>query len=511
MTDIKRNISDVTVDLPSSGSFSPESHNDKKLHTKPGRKPIETEPKSKRTAQNRAAQRAYRERKERKMKDLEDKVKSLEEDNIKALTESDFLKAQVDMLKSELARYRGNADMTDLNLPNKVGKLTHPQTGGYLPSFSSQTSVSTKSSSLSNHIPSVSSVGSEPATKLNTSPFSVDFPWSKDNLKKNTTTDSISSHNSSNNNFQVPDLVGGSSSSSSPLNENILVSPDSSVSSTHESTNLQIKPTTKNSISNNFEEKVDPFCVQLNEACGTKQCPIPKYKRNGSKASVTSSTKYGKDDQFQQYNSPFSNLVTPNSNFEGYQGGQVSSQFDYLSDPFFLPNNNTNTTEFNFPESSNDDPLAFLNDNNFDVSLAFGNSNTKNEVKKPEVKEVDPISFLTTEESIYDPLNQGNNFDLGDFVKPAENISQGKYDSAYTTSVVPNDEEDENEVVPAPADTMRCSEIWDRITAHPKYTEIDIDGLCSELKSKAKCSERGVVINSADVNQLLEQSTMFKR
>ncbi|KAK6462262.1 Bzip transcription factor Pap1 bound To Dna, partial [Scheffersomyces coipomensis] len=66
------------------------------------RKPIETEPKSKRTAQNRAAQRAYRERKERKMKDLEDKVKNLEDKNIKVTTEADFLKAQVEMLKKEL-------------------------------------------------------------------------------------------------------------------------------------------------------------------------------------------------------------------------------------------------------------------------------------------------------------------------------------------------------------------------------------------------------------------------
>lgn len=55
-----------------------------------GRKPIDTEPKSKRTAQNRAAQRAYRERKERKMKELEDKVRLLEDANVRALTETDF-------------------------------------------------------------------------------------------------------------------------------------------------------------------------------------------------------------------------------------------------------------------------------------------------------------------------------------------------------------------------------------------------------------------------------------
>ena len=104
MADVKRAYSQFDT---------PSDHVDKKLHTKPGRKPIETEPKSKRTAQNRAAQRAYRERKERKMKDLEDKVLLLEEQNIKVATESDFLKAQVDMLKQELARYRGTTDLLD--------------------------------------------------------------------------------------------------------------------------------------------------------------------------------------------------------------------------------------------------------------------------------------------------------------------------------------------------------------------------------------------------------------
>ena len=37
-----------------------------------------------------AAQRAYRERKERKMKELEDKVRLLEDANVRALTETDF-------------------------------------------------------------------------------------------------------------------------------------------------------------------------------------------------------------------------------------------------------------------------------------------------------------------------------------------------------------------------------------------------------------------------------------
>ncbi|TPX58997.1 hypothetical protein PhCBS80983_g02786 [Powellomyces hirtus] len=46
---------------------------------KPGRKPATTEPANKRTAQNRAAQRAFRERKERYVKELEERLAQLEE------------------------------------------------------------------------------------------------------------------------------------------------------------------------------------------------------------------------------------------------------------------------------------------------------------------------------------------------------------------------------------------------------------------------------------------------
>ncbi|KAJ5684286.1 uncharacterized protein N7477_000631 [Penicillium maclennaniae] len=56
------------------------------------------EPQSKRKAQNRAAQRAFRERKERHVRDLEDKVNSLEE-------ASKSLQADNERLKRELAKY----------------------------------------------------------------------------------------------------------------------------------------------------------------------------------------------------------------------------------------------------------------------------------------------------------------------------------------------------------------------------------------------------------------------
>ncbi|EAZ63026.2 basic-leucine zipper transcription factor [Scheffersomyces stipitis CBS 6054] len=492
MNDVKRNYAEVLSSESPMGS-TPDAHDDKKLHTKPGRKPIETEPKSKRTAQNRAAQRAYRERKERKMKDLEDKVKSLEDENIKATTEADFLKAQVDMLKNELARYRGHTDFSDLNLPTKVGNLSNPNTsksGSYNFNSASSTASSAKSANSVQHTSTSSSLNDNSPRQ-----FSVDFPWSKDNLMslKSGTNVASSEYNA---NQQVPDLVSGSSSSTSPLNDNLLVSPDSSVSSASNPINVN----TNLDFTSSFDEQLDPFCVKLNEACGTKQCPVPKTKRNDSRVSQSSIPN--------QFSSPFSNLVTPTP--------QNLNDIDYLSDPFFNQVGDPFSLDFNTtPSHNNEDPLSFLNDNNFDVSLAFGDPNPRHGKD-----ELDPIALLTTEESIYDPLKDTSgvnvNFNFNDFVKSSLPSETTPKERNYTLTEPSINEEvaeddDDDAVVPAPEQTIRCSEIWDRITAHPKYTEIDIDGLCNELKSKAKCSEKGVVINAADVNQLLEQSAMKRR
>jgi AP-1-like factor len=45
----------------------------------------------------------------------------------------------------------------------------------------------------------------------------------------------------------------------------------------------------------------------------------------------------------------------------------------------------------------------------------------------------------------------------------------------------------------------------DRISSHPRFVsgELDMDGLCSELRSKAKCSEVGVVVAESDVHEVL--------
>ncbi|KAJ2233659.1 DNA-binding transcription factor yap1 [Coemansia sp. RSA 485] len=79
-----------------------------------GRKPITTEASSKRTAQNRAAQRAFRERKQQHLKGLEEKIQELTERQERTERENRQLRNSIDRLKKE-------------NISLKAGKFTYEE------------------------------------------------------------------------------------------------------------------------------------------------------------------------------------------------------------------------------------------------------------------------------------------------------------------------------------------------------------------------------------------------
>ncbi|KAJ2755988.1 DNA-binding transcription factor yap1 [Coemansia pectinata] len=94
---------------------------DEKKFKKPGRKPILTEASTKRTAQNRAAQRAFRERKQQYLKGLEEKVKELTEQQERTERENAQLKQCVDQLKEENVTLKSSGtQFTYENVPSSV-------------------------------------------------------------------------------------------------------------------------------------------------------------------------------------------------------------------------------------------------------------------------------------------------------------------------------------------------------------------------------------------------------
>ncbi|KAI1871320.1 uncharacterized protein JN550_004765 [Neoarthrinium moseri] len=196
-----------------------------KVPKKPGRKPLTNEPSSKRKAQNRAAQRAFRERKEQHLKDLETKVAELEKASETTNNENSQLRAQVEKMTTELNEYKkklslansgarsysgskappfGSGMMSNLNDVNfqfefpKFGVLPGPQaTNGRSPSF-----------------PSPSSLGSQPTPSDKNDTATPGSTKSRENSQSQSDKDALSKFSSIINTSPYDALLGNASRSS---------------------------------------------------------------------------------------------------------------------------------------------------------------------------------------------------------------------------------------------------------------------------------------------------------
>src|SRR5690606_215643 len=116
---------------------------------KPGRKPLTSEPTSKRKAQNRAAQRAFRERKEKHLRDLEQKVEDLTKASESANSENSILRAQIEQLQTELQEYKRRLHHSEMSKTVRTSPLTLPGFQFDFPPFGGSNSVFSRSSSAS--------------------------------------------------------------------------------------------------------------------------------------------------------------------------------------------------------------------------------------------------------------------------------------------------------------------------------------------------------------------------
>ncbi|VVT52082.1 uncharacterized protein SAPINGB_P003311 [Magnusiomyces paraingens] len=364
----------ASVSVPSTtiNSKKKQSASTKPTPKRPGRRINPNEPESKRKAQNRAAQRAFRERKERHLKDLEQRVEELENEAQETNTENEFLRKQVERLQNELRKFRN-------------GKYSVQETGQSItPAF--------------------------PDAK-----FTFEFPFFQgssgpvDGENQSNEQSQLTYHNKS---------PSGSISSGESYNATSQLTSDTSSCGT--------------------EPKEDSFCEQLNLACGNRENPIPKYKSVNPLIISTpdvSGTSNITNDTLSA--SPVPKLTIKK---------EVSSSFE----------------------------LDFLSD------------------YKDQVFDSDLLSFADSSKSIsvFDSI-------------PSVQSNTSENSIALNEPQFDSDDNDEDNEVPAPSKLMTCTAVWDRISSHPKFADLDIDGLCAELRTKAKCSESGVVLTESDVNKVL--------
>lgn len=248
----------------------------------------------KRKAQNRAAQRAFRERKEKHVKDLEIKVEELEKASQSTTQENSKLRAQVERMTVELAEYKkrlsivsstrtpnvagkhptfGNAVIGNLNDVNfqfefpKFGQLpgskssqsTNGQIGGRpsaSPSLSRTASDQVSPSNTTGRQGSTQSNGLDAQTKEDLAKFSGIFsPPLTNNVVASAARGSASSH-----------TTGAATSSSSPsASSNSNGGPSSSCGTSPEPTNNQSPVTFKPEALGTIGEEMHPSLSGANQ------------------------------------------------------------------------------------------------------------------------------------------------------------------------------------------------------------------------------------------------------
>ncbi|PYH49257.1 putative bZIP transcription factor AP-1/Yap1 [Aspergillus saccharolyticus JOP 1030-1] len=479
------------------GAGKKRRESDDKTAKKPGRKPLTSEPTSKRKAQNRAAQRAFRERKEKHLKDLETKVDELQKASDDANQENGLLRAQIERLQVELKEYRKRLSwvtstngLTAMNaipgayskgnyngLQNNDFMFDFPKFGD-LPGahiFNNAQWGKNQQNKLKNdpgsrndsRVPGVLSRDPLNGIKANGSATNTPSPMSQSNgdrLGSKSATPKLP--NAQQHAPSVQDISNSDSpSSSSDSHQSQFLSssgtsPEPSVNSPAIKHQGDHSNCTYNGI--NGEES---FCAQLGMACGNIKNPIPAVRH--SSVSVTN---------------------TPN------QTDQVSKETP--------------------PPEPALEMLAQQNGGQFDPVL-FGDWR-------------EPQDAILSQDfgTFFDDA-----FPLPDLGSPSHNFSEVASQQPQQppqpkrTLIDEIDSKlDEDEVVPGEDQTqmLSCTKIWyvpsspginpsiptqnrDRLQSMEKFRngELDVDNLCSELRMKARCSEGGVVVNQQDVEDIM--------
>ncbi|KAK7509194.1 AP1-like transcription factor [Phyllosticta citriasiana] len=481
---------------------------EEKQAKKPGRKPLTSEPTTKRKAQNRAAQRAFRERKEKHLKDLETKVQELEKASDATNHENGLLRAQVERLQMELREYRKRLSLnasgvgkTPSGFPSLLSNASpgannfqfeFPRFGGLpgshlynnngtLPKASSNTpaggrqnsagrsmspssntngvrspdKASTVTSSSSLHSPSTNGAG-------NTANASPTLNGPRGSVSSSTGVGRVFQFNSNANSSN--DSPSASSVSNYGANSSCGTSPEPSHNSPG---NEKTKDAQGNGYAcyGNTEGEVT-FCEKLNEACGNHRNPIPRAlsQSNGTPAPLAANHQ-----------------------------AQVSKR----------PGN-----DFGL------DWLANQNDNQFNPSL-FG------DYRESQVAVVGDGDFTGGFFNDAFPADFSTSpFNFGDGPTPGTANKQNPMEAIQKIQ-----DGDDDEVVPGedPNNLLSCHKIWyviwsfmylctltlhrDKLQNRQDFKDgtIDIDGLCTELRAKARCSESGVVVDSKDVEAALKR------
>ncbi|KAI9790986.1 MAG: DNA-binding transcription factor yap1 [Peltula sp. TS41687] len=452
----KRKISDEIK--AENGGGNKRREGDDKTVKKPGRKPLTSEPTSKRKAQNRAAQRAFRERKEKHLKDLEVKVADLERASESANHENGLLRAQVARLQDDLKEYRKR--LTTLRQP------------------------------ASQSPPGSSSFGSRGSNGLdNSNTFQFDFP-KFGGLPGSRLFDNASLLKSEQGENKAS--KAGLSKQASPTEQ---ANPDKQGVTGLYSPSVSANAGGTAASTPGYSHS--PNIEARNGSVGNGSMPQLNTGNMSSSASPSASTV--------SHHGPGSSACTSPETFNNHSpvnGKPMNTPLNSISEEF-SEQGITGGALYGQNGSQEKDSTKAVSGIDWLVQQNGG--------------QFDPVLFGDYRES-QDAITSGDYgffndaFPLYDFSPfPVNNNTATTQQQPGKSIVEQTEERQDAEVEPVPAENtldrveVNCNRLWDRIQSNEKYQkgELDIDSLCNDLQMKATCSETGIVFDQQLVDAVL--------
>lgn len=448
---------------------------------KPGRKKDPNEPETKRRAQNRAAQRAFRERKERHLKDLETRVHELEQSARSWQNSNLMLRTKLSALEDELEHYRsgrvpplntaapvipGQQPPASLGAAPVAAPVTAPGTTWPAMPFDPLDDLQGPASVLPGRSGSITGLHG-PATVL---PYTRRQGSVIDEQLFGILPPPTGSA------ATRPLSLSTSSSPHSVPSEFSVTGPQHAATSDHHFSGAPPLVDVTTSSASSASSEASPwegrkFCEQLQQAA----CPLPKLPLADQTPQIAPLT-----DGWEQ-STPFEfsfgyREPTPHVENQPSFADLLNTDygfFDPLEDPLRPVDGLTSV----LGESSASRAA--------DLSLAVPSG------QSPSLYQDSGLYSLDLPSTISGPPS--------DFVKE-ENLSP-KLNNFVKPGAPSADE------VPAKSKKyMSCQAVWDRICSHPNFEGINLDELCSEFQDKARCSDSGVVLTEEDVESVLKRA-----
>ncbi|KAF9356911.1 DNA-binding transcription factor yap1 [Mortierella sp. AD094] len=472
---------------------------------KAGRKPLTTEPTNKRKAQNRAAQRAFRDRKERYVKSLEERIKELEELNpgktdSKLAEENMNLKVLVQKLETENYFLKEQAFTFDFPIS---------QPGLYNANKNSAHSQNSSNSDRSSQSPASQTIDnvstSTPPTPAQHKPLagSVAKPLAYNQLP-----------------WSPPSSIGDSVPNS-PLDTDRSTPEQETVSQPTYTDNAGVVPRFRNS----SPEEIALFSSILDGTGNTSSVgngvnsSLATQQNKDSYTTYNSISQLGQLDQFGHMNSmghldQSSTLsmssASPANTLAGLSEHSPSPTLeDLVNTPLFGTHTNGSLQFTPTTSSLSMPPMTFEQ-----TQALFTDFRDPSDPRDFFASFEDPVEASFPDNTI-DGLFNDQLLDFDAFANPSGTPTPNVTTVPSTKVAVAIDDcaealnkeaESKKHMLPPLSEgekAIPCPQVWEHIAKHPNFDDADIDELCAELKSKAKCSGHGPVIALSDVDKLM--------